>query len=53
MEKVERPTIRSFNEAGAVMPRKGAWRIAPTDCGGRFNEAGAVMPRKGPASPTM
>ena len=39
-----------FNEAGAVMPRKGggvgAWLPTPP----RFNEAGAVMPRKEGAS---
>ena len=37
-----------FNEAGAVMPRKGLEEReteAPADAG--FNEAGAVMPRKG------
>ena len=37
----------SFNEAGAVMPRK-AWRstCSHTRRRERFNEAGAVMPRK-------
>ena len=37
---------RRFNEAGAVMPRKGPpmrWSFFRAPC---FNEAGAVMPRK-------
>ena len=39
--------LDGFNEAGAVMPRKG-WRPQrPPPALGGFNEAGAVMPRKG------
>ena len=37
-----------FNEAGAVMPRKGMWIEAGIAYEAGFNEAGAVMPRKGP-----
>ena len=37
-----------FNEAGAVMPRKGSRWQSMLATGSRFfNEAGAVMPRKG------
>ena len=36
----------SFNEAGAVMPRKAGSGLAFVRSFGRFNEAGAVMPRK-------
>ena len=36
-----------FNEAGAVMPRKGRLDQIRHNRRMRFNEAGAVMPRKG------
>ena len=36
----------SFNEAGAVMPRKACFRSSPSASAVGFNEAGAVMPRK-------
>ena len=36
-----------FNEAGAVMPRKGRRDWPPSGRCAGFNEAGAVMPRKG------
>ena len=36
----------SFNEAGAVMPRKGLIEAKAPIAQLRFNEAGAVMPRK-------
>ena len=39
--------MRGFNEAGAVMPRKGGAFYALWVSRGSFNEAGAVMPRKG------
>ena len=35
-----------FNEAGAVMPRKGPRRYSAPSPQRCFNEAGAVMPRK-------
>ena len=44
--------IGRFNEAGAVMPRKGPWRRAAYIASLGFNEAGAVMPRKGSLPPT-
>ena len=39
--------MSSFNEAGAVMPRKATQRPLAKPLWTRFNEAGAVMPRKG------
>ncbi len=40
--------LPSFNEAGAVMPRKGRDDIRQMpEIWPCFNEAGAVMPRKG------
>ena len=49
---VARQIAPGFNEAGAVMPRKGRLRSGSTPTWNGFNEAGAVMPRKGgkPAS---
>ncbi len=42
------PSAASFNEAEAVMPRKGSlWSLYYIQQPNRFNEAEAVMPRKG------
>ena len=38
--------LTSFNEAGALTPRKGAWHGADAGNRRRFNEAGALTPRK-------
>ena len=41
-------SVMGFNEAGAVMPRKGSGLSSfGARSSGCFNEAGAVMPRKG------
>ena len=45
--KQSRRASRSFNEAGACLPRKAVQGHPQADRGEGFNEAGACLPRKG------